>query len=230
MRIQDTEVWNDPLVQETLAGIAELGDLADSGDPGDAPIMKMLLETECLEPLAVSMALGMNAFDQRVLPAQVHEALELAEARRVREEGPAHLFASGNASALRFVLAEFASEATGEAYQNLLKRPDFNEIKPHVEAAAENVVALADGLVETGLWREMPPKLLDKFIESMENVRDMSGSGLAKRGIASSIAGLKTAVAEGTAREMAELRAPCVDPSSRYETMKHIAKTKYRLQ
>ena len=231
MRIQDTDVWNDPLVQETLAGVTDGGELSDEGDVNGNPVMKMLLETDCLEPVAVSMVIGSGAFVRREnLPPSVSGALDLAQAERVREEGPAHLFEAGNASALRFVLAEFASEATGDAYKNLVARPDFKELKPHVDAAAENVVALAEGLIDSGMWREMPPKLLDKFVECMENVRSMSDSMLARRGISSAISSFKTAVAEGTAREMAEMRAPCIDPSSRYAAMKHIAKTKYRLQ
>jgi hypothetical protein len=136
---------------------------------------------------------------------------------------------AGNASAIRFVLAEFASEATGEGYQALRTRSDLAGIKPHIEAAAGNVVALAEGLMETGMWREMPPKLLDKFIESMENVKFLCDSGVLKRGIASAVSSLKVTIAEGNAQEMTEVRAPCVDPSSQYMAMKHVARTKFRL-
>jgi hypothetical protein len=229
MRIQNTETWNDPLVQETLAGVAELHELADRGDINDHPVMKVLLQTECLDPLAVAMVIGMDPYARDAVPSEVRDALDLAEAERVRENGPGHLFMAGNVSAIRFVLAEFASEATGEGYKQLLARPDLAEIKPHIEAAAENVVALADGLMDSGLWRDMPPKLLDKFIESMENVKSMTGSSILKRGIASTVSAFKTVIAEGNAQEMTEVRAPCIDPSSQYMAMKQIARTKFLL-
>jgi hypothetical protein len=229
MRIQDTDTWNDPLVQETLASVAELHDLADGGDVNDHPIMKVLLQTDCLDPMAVAMVVGMNPYAQAAIPHEVRDALELAEAERVRDNGPGHLFMAGNSSAIRFVLAEFASEATGDAYKQLRARTDLAEIKPHIEAAASNVVALAEGLMDSGLWREMPPKLLDKFVESMENVKSMTDSGILKRGIASTVSSFKAVIAEGNAQEMTEVRAPCIDPSSQYMAMKQVARTKFRL-
>jgi hypothetical protein len=232
MRIQDTDIWNDPIVQETIACIGEVGEITGGGDVNDNPIIKVMLETGGLDPLAVAAVMaGENdsLFHRGMLPASVQEVLELARATRVREEGPEHIFAARNASALRVVLAEFTSEVTGEAYQKLLNRPDFSELREHIDAGAQNVVALCDGLIETGLLREMPPKLLDKFIESMENVRFMVETSVLKRGVASAIQSLKLAIAETAAEEIAAV-APRIDPSSQYEQMKQVAKTKFRVK
>lgn len=229
MRIQDTKIWNDPLVEETIAAVAELGEFGDTGDLNDHPVIRMLMDTDCLDPLTVAMVVGSGCFPRQSYPQEVNEGLELARADRVREEGPQHLFEAGNVSALRLVLAEFAVEATGDHFKDQVAKHDKASLKPHIDAAAANMVALADGLVDYGLWREIPPKLLDKFIEAMDNVRGLADTSVLKRGMCSSIANLKTAVAEGTMQEITEIRAPCIDPSSRYEAMKHIARTRYRL-
>lgn len=232
MRIQDTDVWNDPLVQETIACIGDLGEAGDRGDVNDNRIIRMLVETECFDPLAVATAMARDCgslFMKAALAETVARNIDMVEAERVREQGPGHIFAAKNSSALRFVLAEFTSEVTGEAYQKLLNRPDFPDLKEHINAAAQNVVALSDGLIETGMLRDMPPKLLDKFIESMENVRFMVETSVLKRGVASAIQSLKLAIAETAAEEIAAA-APRIDPSSQYEQMKQVAKTKFRVK
>jgi hypothetical protein len=232
MRIQDTDVWNDPLVQETLACVGELGELGDSGDINDNPVMKMLVETECFDPLAVSAVMAGECgslFMKGVLPAAVSRQIEMTMPERVREQGPAHIFAAKDASALRQVLAEFSSEVTGEAYQKLLNRPDFKDIKPHIDAAAENVAALADGMIGTGLWRDVSPKLLDRFIESMENVSQLVESPVLKRGVRATVTSFKEAIATGTAKDIIAGQ-PQLDPACPYETLKQVAKTKFKVR
>lgn len=232
MRIQDTDVWNELVVQETVAMVGDLGEIGMNGDVNENPIMKVMLETGCLDPLAVSAVLaGENdtLFHSGALPPPVQEVLDLSRATRVREEGPGHIFTARNASALCVVLAEFSSEVTGDAYSKLLDRHDFSELKPHIDAGAHNVVALADGMIETGMLRDISPKLLDKFIEGMENVRQMAESSVLKRGIASAVQSLKAAIAETAAEELTSA-APRIDPNSPYEQMKQLAKTKFKVR
>jgi hypothetical protein len=229
MRIQDTPVWNDPLVQETIAAIGDVGEITQDGDISDNPVMRILTETGCQDPLAVCTVLGDIFYVGESLPQPVQAIAELVRIERVKEEGTAHLFAAGSATPLRIVLASLAAESTGDAFREASANGDPKELRGLVISAADTVIDLADGMAESGLWKEIPPKLLEKFMESAENIRSLLDSPSRKKVLDMAVGNLKTLAMQAAVQEAKDTTPPRHDPTSQFEACKKLAKTRYRL-
>lgn len=230
MRIQDTAVWNSPLVQETIAAIGDAGEITQAEDVNENPVMRVLMETECLDPLVIGVALADCRYVTSDLPQPVQETLELVNIDRIKEEGVAHLFAAGTPAPLCIILAGLAAESTGDAFREAMAGYDAKEMRPYVNSAADTVIGLADGLVDSGLWQQVPPRLVDKFLESAANIRGLLESPSRRKVLDTAVSDLKLAIAQATAAEMTgDACPPRIDPASQYEVCKNLAKTRYRI-
>lgn len=250
--MQVSEVENDPLVKETLQiyvdAIKEQYKDKEYGpqdldrylelDMQHSPMFKVMADMDCLDSVTAAVLATERVrgwIDDRQIMTKLNK--DVAEVLRVMrdeddlmEEGPMALLDVKNPVARNIALAGMMQMFTGEEFEEIKAEAPAGEIQMMVGQAGTIVADLAEKMIENKSWESLPPKLVDKFIEGMQNLHDLSTSKTGKRLMQGVMQDLKEAIAKGTAVEIAE-PAPAVqiDPNSPFAQLKGQAK-KFKFQ
>lgn len=218
MRIEDTDIWNDELVRETLENVAP-----DLDDLNASPYLRVLVETDSLDALNLSYLISETGSVFGTLPPAVEAFSERMNISAMREK-PEIVFGGDDTSGLKMVLAVLVSETTGEGLEKMKsamggRMSDFRQ-------GMDLIMELADRMVETGAVHNLPPALVEKFTEGLDNLKPLIDQSSRRKVMAEAAASLKFALQQGAAEEV---HAPRIDPDSQYARLKQVARTKLKL-
>lgn len=218
MKIENSKLWNDPLVRETLENVAP-----DLDDLNDSAYLRVLVETDSLDALNLSYLISETGSVFGTLPPSVEAFSERMNITAMREK-PEILFEAEDTSGLKMVLAVLVSETTGAGLEKMKsamggRMQDFRQ-------GMDLIMELADRMVETGAVHNLPPALVEKFTEGLDNVKPLMEQTSRRKVMAEASASLKFAMQRGNVEEVC---APRIDPDSQYARLKSVARTKLKL-
>lgn len=244
--MQKSDIDADPLVQETLKVFKEtieesykdpnfLDRVLSAEEKNDNPVLDLLAETDALDSViaAVVVADRFRGWIElsRVAPkldGEVAAVLKLLDNEDFLVSGPAALLDSGNPAALKLVIATVASMMTGKEFEEMKADANPVEMKMALAQVGGLMTDLAEQLSESGKWAQLPPRLLDRYLDGMTNLADLSTSKAQKRVMTEVIQDLKAEVAKATAQEIAEKTPAQIDPNSPFAQLRQQAK-KFKL-
>jgi hypothetical protein len=242
MGLQLADVENDPLVQKTMQAFQ---DAIDEEYPDadfkpqsrhmvpqlDHPGFKILAEADALDSVSAAV-LAASHFDVVISLDRVEDRLdkEVADVLRELQGGalsgdPDALFGSDNPRVIKLLVAIVAGTTTSDELKDMAGQMHPSELRMQLGDAAEVLAALSEKMVDTGLCRELPPKLMDKFIEGVDNIANLMPGRVFKKAMREVGQELRTEMAKAAAEELTSLSTPPqVDPDSRFEQLKDNAR------
>lgn len=222
MKIEDTALWNDPLVRETLDNVAP-----DMAALNAVPALKALRETEALDALTLAYLVSETGTVFGTLSPQVEAFGELVASGNLHEALDA-LFRPENASALRLVMAVLVTETTGEGLEKTQAAIASGRRKDEFRAGMDIMLEIADRLVTSEAVYALPPALVEKFAEGLDNMKPLQELSVHRKVMGEASASLKYAMMQANAEDIA-VAAPRIDPESQYAQLKPLARAKLRL-
>jgi hypothetical protein len=245
--MQKADIDTDPLVMETVKIFRDsiaakfpdrvnLDQLIVESAAQDSPVLNILAETDSLDPVTAAVIVTEHYagwIDQAdigpKLNPEVAALFKLMQGDELLAAGPAALVDSENPAALKLVVASMAAMTTGKEFAEMKVEAHPMELKMVLTEIGGIVTDLAERLSEDRKWEQLPPRLLDRYIEGMGNLAELSTSKTQKRVMNEIIQGLKTEVAKAAAQDLAEAKPPQLDPASPFIQLKEQAK-KFKLQ
>ena len=243
MAMQKSDILSDLLVQNTAGAFRETilekykgneyGPSAESLEARldkDNPLIDILAETDSLEPVIAAVLIaeqyaGYTDIND-VLPKldkEVGAALKLLQSEEVMS-GPQALISSGNPVALKFAVGMIASLTSGEEFEEMKAEASPAELGMMMGQITGPVTDLAEHLSEGDNWKALPPKLLERYIETVETLAALSTSKTQKRVMTSIVDELKASIAKANTIELIETTAPKIDPDSPFVQLQNQAK------
>lgn len=232
MSLQKSDILSDPLVQETVKvfqeAIAEKYKDKEYGprpeylvpridDEDGNPVLGVLAATDSLDPVSAAVMVSEQYASwvdvsevKGKLNKDVAETLELMHSESMMM-GPEAVINSGNPYALKLMVAMVTGITTGEEFEELKQAGP--EAAMMVGQIMGPLTDLADHLSEDGNWKAVPPKLLERYMEGLEALSELSNSKTQKRVINSIITTLKEEIAKDNAAQMTEPAAPSAQPA-----------------
>lgn len=233
MSMQKSDILADPLVQETVKvfrdAIAEKYQGKEYGprpeylepridDEYDGnPVLTILAETDSLDSISAAVMVSeqyrswVSISDVKgKLNKDVADTLELMESEAMMMS-PEALIKSGNPYALKMAIAMVTGITTGEEFEEMKQAGPEGAMM--IGQIMGPLTDLADHLSEDGNWKALPPKLLDRYIEGLESLKDLSNSKTQKRVITEIISTLKEEIAKDNAAQMTEPSTPSAQPA-----------------
>lgn len=194
------DVLNDPLVQETIAAI---GSQPGSRDIFGNPALAALADADTLDSVtaAALIAVGARA-DSRGLPRPVREAVEILSSPAVAYLGPLAMFESDNPAVHKIGLASVAAGLSGRELQRAQNDLSGRRFREEMTEVIEASLMMIDRVIESGTWKDMSPKLIDRFTDGLQNLKPLAGGKTRQRLIDISVQALKAEVAKGAAAEI----------------------------
>lgn len=202
------EILADPIVIKTLKA---LGADVSTVDPSEihnldtAPIINLLIETNCLDSVSAAILLVDEATrgrSLRGLPKPVTEALSILHDDQVVYGGPAALLATDNVHVHKVTFAAITSAITGDEFKAALPEMDASSRKRMVSEMADVGVQLIERVTETNSWKEMSPELVDRFTKGFSDLANLAETRASKRLIQTAIQMLKEDIAGETAKDI----------------------------
>ncbi|MBL8714200.1 MAG: hypothetical protein JNM12_14990 [Alphaproteobacteria bacterium] len=202
------EILADPIVIKTLKA---LGADVSTVDPSEihnldtAPIINLLIETNCLDSVSAAILLVDEATrgrSLRGLPKPVTEALSILHDDQVVYGGPAALLATDNVHVHKVTFAAITSAITGDEFKAALPEMDASSRKRMVSEMADVGVQLIERVTETNSWKEMSPELVDRFTKGFSDLANLTETRASKRLIQTAIQMLKEDIAGETAKDI----------------------------
>lgn len=202
------EILADPIVIKTLKA---LGADVSTVDPSEihnldtAPIINLLIETNCLDSVSAAVLLVDEATrgrSLRGLPKPVTEALSILHDDQVVYGGPAALLATDNVYVHKVTFAAITSAITGDEFKAALPEMDASSRKRMVSEMADVGVQLIERVTETNSWKEMSPELVDRFTKGFSDLANLTETRASKRLIQTAIQMLKEDIAGETAKDI----------------------------
>lgn len=202
------EILADPIVIKTLKA---LGADVSTVDPSEihnldtAPIINLLIETNCLDSVSAAVLLVDEATrgrSLRGLPKPVTEALSILHDDQVVYGGPAALLATDNVHVHKVTFAAITSAITGDEFKAALPEMDASSRKRMVSEMADVGVQLIERVTETNSWKEMSPELVDRFTKGFSDLANLTETRASKRLIQTAIQMLKEDIAGETAKDI----------------------------
>lgn len=202
------EILADPIVIKTLKA---LGADVSTVDPSEinnldtAPIINLLIETNCLDSVSAAVLLVDEATrgrSLRNLPKPVAEALGILHDDQVVYGGPAALLATDNAHVHKVTFAAVTAAITGDEFKQALPEMDASSRKRMVSEMADVGVQLIERVTETNSWKEMSPELVDRFTKGLSDLANLTEGRASKRLIETAIQMLKEDIAGETAKDI----------------------------
>lgn len=202
------EILADPIVIKTLKA---LGADVSTVDPSEihnldtAPIINLLIETNCLDSVSAAVLLVDEATrgrSLRGLPKPVTEALSILHDDQVVYGGPAALLATDNVHVHKVTFAAITSAITGDEFKAALPEMDASSRKRMVSEMADVGVQLIERVTETNSWKEMSPELVDRFTKGFSDLANLTETRASKRLIQTAIQMLKEDIAGEAAKDI----------------------------
>ncbi len=212
------DILRDPIVLKTLKA---LGADVSTVDPSEihnldtAPIINLLIETNCLDSVSAAVLLvddatrGRNSL--RNLPKPVADALAILHDDQVVYGGPAALLATDNVHVHKVTFAAVTSAITGDEFKAALPEMDASSRKRMVSEMADVGVQLIERVTETNSWKEMSPELVDRFTKGLSDLANLTEGRASKRLIETAIQMLKEDIAGETAKDITTPKAGLPD-------------------
>ncbi|MCC7036176.1 MAG: hypothetical protein IT560_02600 [Alphaproteobacteria bacterium] len=202
------DILADPIVVKTLKA---LGADVSTVDPSEinnldtAPIINLLIETNCLDSVSAAVLLVDDATrgrSLRNLPKPVADALSVLHDEQVVYSGPAALLATDNVHVHKVTFAAITSAITGDEFKQALPEMDASSRKRMVSEMADVGVQLIERVTETNSWKEMSPELVDRFTKGLSDLANLTEGRASKRLIQTAIQMLKEDIAGETAKDI----------------------------
>lgn len=202
------EILADPIVIKTLKA---LGADVSTVDPSEinsldtAPIINLLIETNCLDSVSAAVLLVDEATrgrNLRNLPKPVADALSILHDDQVVYGGPAALLATDNVHVHKVTFAAITSAISGEEFKAALPDMDAPSRKRMVLEMADVGVQLIERVTEINSWKEMSPELIDRFTKGLSDLATLIETRASKRLIETAIQMLKEDIAGETAKDI----------------------------
>ncbi len=237
MGLQLADIENDPLVKSTMQAYREAF-AEEYTDPDfqpqdrhmmpqlDNPAFKTLAGIDELDSISAAV-LSASHFNglipfERVrdrLDKDVAAALEILNADV--SDDPEAVFKTKNPHVLKVLVATLAGVSATDELKEIVGQMYPGELQMEAVASCHTLCELTDRLLEDGRWKDLPPKLVDKYVEGLENVADIMPSRMFKRVLKLYAQDMKTEIAKAAAEEMlSQSLPPQVDPESRFEQLK----------
>lgn len=243
MSMQISDIVNDPLVQETVKvfkdAILEKYKGNDYGPTEDRltldidsehPALQALVATDSLDSVSAAVLASEHYVGWGIDPSSLGAKLnpEVADTlKMLRDEafltGGKALVESGNPTAIKLAVAFVTGITSGEEFEEMKAAMREPEAQMMIAPMLSAITDLAENLSESDNWKLVPPKLMDRFIESIDTLSGLVSSKTQKRVISSISQDLKTAIAKGAAAELTqaqEAAPPKIDPDSPYVQLK----------
>ncbi|HYD16998.1 MAG TPA: hypothetical protein VEF76_00800 [Patescibacteria group bacterium] len=221
MKFEQTNIWNDPLVQKTRNAVS-----IDLDALNAVPAVKALIAADALDPVTAAGVMAASGTVKGAIDARVADVISLLESPKLRGEGPDYLFKADDCAALKIIMGTLIAETTGVGFQKTLSQAEAR--KGDVQKGIDMMAQIADLLVETGAHNAIEPKLVEQFIDGLDNMKQLAGYASRRTMVNEASASLKYAMMQGTANDVT-YHAPRIDPDSQYAALKHVARGKLRL-
>lgn len=243
MAMQKADILSDLLVQNTAQAFRETilekykgkeyGPSAESLEARideDHPLIDILAATDSLDPVIAAIIISEQYISYTSigdvapkLDREVAATLLLLQSEEAMA-GPQALIDSGNPVALKFAVAMVTSLTSGEEFEEMKAEASPAELGMILGQITAPVTDIAEHLSEGDNWKILPPKLLERYIETVETLAAMSTSKTQKRVMKSIVDELKTSIAKANTIELIETTPPKIDPDSPFVTLKDQAK------
>jgi hypothetical protein len=222
MKVEESDIWEDPFVQDIRKAVD-----ADLDALNKTPAVRALLATNSLDPLTAGVLIAATGSPKGELPRRVKEAVDLLESSsRLYSEGPGFLFQSEDTTVLKITVATLAHETTGEGFEKTKSVAAGR--KSEVQKGVDLMADIADRLVESGAHLAIEPKLVERFAEGLDNMKQLEDFSSRRKMLNEASSALKYAMMQGNAAEVTH-RAPRVDPDSQFIRLKNDAKSRFKL-
>lgn len=216
MKFEDSPLWNHPLVAQTRSSVS-----FSSADLNAVPAAKVLLAADALDPVTASSLIAAAGNIRGKIEPCIADVVSLLQSPKLHADGPDYLFKAEDTAALKIIMGTLIAETTGEGF----KRTQAIATRADVQRGIDMMAQIAELLVETGAHNAIEPKLVEKFIEGLENMKPLAGHSPRRKMVNEAGAGLKYALMQGNAADIA-YHAPRIDPASNHAALKHIARGK----
>lgn len=224
MKFEDSPIWDDPFVKEIRQSVD-----ADLEALNKVPAVKSLLETGSLDAETAAVLIAATGRVTGELPARVKKGVTLLEdSMRLYSEGPAFLFDAEDASVLKITLATLSSETTGEGFAKIKELAAAGQRRADLQKGVDLMTEISDRLVESGAHLAIEPKLVERFAEGLENMKQVEPFSSRRKMLNEAASALKYAMMQGAAAEVTH-HAPRIDPDSQYSRLKNDARNRFKL-
>lgn len=238
MGLQLTEMENDPVVKQTLKayhgaltggrGGDDIGDMIPPVE--EMPGVKALVKADALDSVSAAI-LAVGPLTRIISVDDIEDQLDprVADTLRVMngpvEDGPGSLLVSGNPFVLKILVATVAGATAKDELTEMISGMYQEDQRAAVGDLSEFIVVLGEHMMETQRLAEIPPKLMDQFIEGIDNLAGVARDRMHKRVLADIGRELKAEVTKAAAAEItAAAPAPAIDPDSPFELLKKNAR------
>lgn len=212
------EILADPIVIKTLKALGADVSTVDASEINNldtAPIIQLLIDTNCLDSVSAAVLLVDEATrgrsNLRNLPKPVAEALSILHDDQVVYGGPAALLATDNVHVHKVTLAAVTSAITGDEFKDALPEMDASSRKRMIGEMANVGVAVIERVTETNSWKEMSPELVDRFTKGLSDLANLTEGRANKRLIETAVQMLKEDIAGETAKDITTPKAGLQD-------------------
>lgn len=233
MGLQLSDVEKDPLVQKTLAVFTEAikasygEDFASKLTPElDLPPLKVLADMDALDSVSATV-LSVGHLSSYVSLSDIAQDLDkdVAAAMLLMEQemstGPEELLASGNPVVLKLMIAAFSGAANSDLLKEMQQELPPSEFRNSFGELGDLVAEIADHLTQQKAWKDVPPKLLDAFVETVDRLAVIAPGRLQKRVLTEIAQELKIEIAKGASDDITLASAPPqIDPASPFAQLK----------
>lgn len=221
MKFEESDIWDDPLIQSLRKSVD-----VDLDALNKVPALRVLLETDSLDPQTAGVLMAATGRMSQSVPQSIRDGVALLESGRIHSEGPGFLFKAEDTAVLKITIATLAQETTGAGFEKTKSLAP--QRKDDVQKGIDLMAEIADRLVETGAHLAIEPKLVERFAQGLDNVKELEQFSSRRRMVNEAASALKYAMMVGNAAETTH-RAPRIDPDSQYIRYKNDAKSRYRL-
>lgn len=221
MKFEESSVWDDPFVRSIRKSVD-----VDMEAFNKISAVQALLSTDSLDPFTAGVLLAASGRIKGELPNDVRKAVETLNARNLLAEGPEYLFKADDTAALKIAMATLTYETTGAGFDKTKGQAD--QRRADVQKGIDIMAEIADRLVESGAHLAIEPKLVEKFAEGLDNMRQVEQFASRKKMLNEAASSLKYAMMQGNRADVVH-HAPRIDPDSGYMRFKNDARTRFRL-
>jgi hypothetical protein len=242
MGLKREEIENDPLVKQTLKVCADFlrGQYGRDADDTrelippmeEIPGARVLLALDEMDPVCASVLVVTPLMT--ILPIEeIEDKLDPAVADALKQftldlaDGPEALLASGNPHVLKLLVATIAGSVDADTLREMRAGMHASDVREMTSEVTDIIVAIGEHLTEGDRWKALSPKLLDCYLEGIDNLASVTPGRFQKRVLGELAREVKEHVAKGVADEItaaSAANAPQIDPESKFEQLKNSAR------
>lgn len=224
MKFEDIPIWDDPFVKEIRKSVD-----VDLDALNGVRAVKLLLETGSLDAETAAVLIAATGRVTGTLPAAVKNGVSLLQdSTRLFTEGSEFLFKAEDATVLKITLATLSAGTTGEGFATIKELSAKGTRKADLQKGVDLMTEISDRLIESGAHLAIEPKLVERFAEGLENMKQVEPFSSRRKMLNEAASALKYAIMQGAAAEVTH-HAPRIDPDSQYARLKNDARNRFKL-